>query len=215
MQSKISQRRAHLLTHRGNVRLEIQASPLPSVQSDTQHDVGWSIWLDRSRAFSQAAGMDRFPYSPPPCCRVGRAGKRKTLMWSELKFWVQVKVMYSMLNVDDMSCLISTWPCELCCSLFAFFDEGLEPRMLHRNIYEFCLPVCFGQHATHRLGILYNTWDHVHHICIKIFLISNNLFVQVQVFRSPHVKSWVCQVVCPRRCYPRCVQSLLVLTTWS
>ena len=64
MQSKIHQRRTHLLTHRGNVRLEIQVSPLPSVQSDTQHDVGWSIWLDRSTAFSQAAGMDRFPYSP-------------------------------------------------------------------------------------------------------------------------------------------------------
>jgi hypothetical protein len=89
MQSKIHQRRAHLLTHRGNVRLEIQVSPLPSVQSDTQHDVGWSIWLDRSRAFSQAAGMDRFPYSPPPCCRVGGVGKQRNFivwMFNDLMF---------------------------------------------------------------------------------------------------------------------------------
>jgi hypothetical protein len=94
MQSKIHQRRAHLLTHRGNVRLEIQVSPLPSVQSDTQHDVGWSIWLDRSRAFSQAAGMDRFPYSPPPCCRVGG--------WENKEIWLAECSMISCSSVSRL-----------------------------------------------------------------------------------------------------------------
>jgi hypothetical protein len=78
--------------------------------------------------------------SPLPCFRVGRAGKKN--------FWCHDVPCMGSRVMQHLSCRqhaheMSTWTCELWCSLFAFFVERLEPKMSPQDNHH--LLICFLQ----------------------------------------------------------------------
>ena len=72
--------------------------------------------------------------------------------------------------IDVMSNMNMT--CELCCSLFAFFDEGLEPKISHeRYMNAVYRSVSHDMQLTNAVSDS-KVWKQFHGFPIKIFLVS-------------------------------------------